>query len=70
VTEEKQPGGGKSLFQLTVQNDSPPPKNGAGTQGRNLDAGTEAEVMGGGLFSGFSLIVCSVCFLLHPGTMC
>lgn len=37
------------------------------TQGRNLDAGTETEVMGGVLPSGLLITPCSTCFLISSG---
>lgn len=36
-------------------------------QGRNLEAGTDAEAMDGVLLGGLLLMACSVCFLWNPG---
>jgi hypothetical protein len=39
-----------------------------GKQGRNLEAGADAEGMGGLLLTGLLSMACLVCFLLEPRT--
>jgi hypothetical protein len=36
-----------------------------GTEGRNIEAGTEPESL-----EEYSLLACSVCFMIHPRTIC